>query len=162
MNTKSFRSLPLPAHWRPFVSVLLSAIAILTLLACGGASDASDTNGAPDARPTDAAITSAEFRVRSELRFNTSDDLSFEIPGEVGEVNVKVGDRVSAGDVLATLDETTMTNLEQAVSQLELELKAAQDALDAVLGLQSGDDLVKDQAERRAGKSRKRSGPGSG
>ena len=146
MNTMFLRSLPFFAHPRRFISVLVPAIVIPTLLACGGASDASDTNGAPDARPSDA-ITSAEFRVRSELRFDINQDLAFEIPGEAGSVNVAVGDSVSAGDVLATLDETTMTNLEQAVSQLELELKAAQDALDAVLGLQSGDDLVKDQAE---------------
>ena len=147
MHTMSLRSLPLLAHRKRFISVLVPAIVIPTLLACGGASDASDTNGAAAAAPSDAAVTSAEFRVRSELRFDISEDLAFEIPGEVGSVNVAVGDFVSAGDVLATLDETTMTNLEQVVSQLELELKAAQDALDAVLGLQSNDDLVKDQAE---------------
>ena len=147
MNTMFLRSLPLFAHPRRFISVLVVAIVIPTLLACGGASDASDSNGAPAAGASDAAVTSAEFRVRGSLRFDISEDLAFEIPGEVGAVNVSVGDTVSAGDILATLDETTMTNLEQAVSQLELEVKAAQDALDAVLGLQSGDDLVKDQAE---------------
>lgn len=146
MNTMSLRSLSLPAHRRRFISIFLPAAAMLALLACGGASDAPVSDSASDATPP-AAITSAEFRVRSELRFNTSADLAFEIPGEAGVVNVAVGDFVSAGDVVATLDETTMTNLEQAVSQLELELKAAQDALDAVLGLQSGDDLVQDQAE---------------
>ncbi len=147
MNTMPFRSLPLLAHPRRFISVLVPAIVIPTLLACGGASDAADTNGGRGAGASDGAVTSDEFRVRSELRFDISEDLAFEIPGEVGSVNVAVGDSVSAGDVLATLDETTMTNLEQVVSQLELELKAAQDALDAVLGLQSGDDLVKDRAE---------------
>ena len=120
---------------------------IPALFACGGASDAADTNGPPAAAPSGGAVASAEFRVRSQLIFNTTEDLSFEIPGEVGAVNVAVGDFVSAGDILATLDETTMTNLEQAVSRLELEKKAAQDALDAVSGLQSNDPLVKAQAE---------------
>ena len=139
--------LPLPIRPRRFISILLPAVVILTLVTCGGASDAPDANGAPAAAPSDAAVTGAEFRVRSQLVFNTRADLSFEIPGEVGAVNVAVGDTVSAGDIVATLDETTMTNLEQAVARLELELKAAQDALDAVLGLQSNDLLVKDQAE---------------
>lgn len=147
MNTLTPRLLPASARAARLFSVLLPTVALLTLLGCSGASDASNTDGAPTRAPSSDALTSTDFRVRSELVFNTRADLSFDIPGEVGAVNVAIGDHVSAGDVLATLDETSMTNLEQAASQAELSLEAAQDALDAVLGLQSDDPLVKAQAE---------------
>ena len=148
MKAESFRFSALFARRKWFVSVILPAIIVPGLLACGSPSD---TAGDADAAATVAlprpAVTSAEFRVRSELVFNTRADLSFDIPGEAGAVNVAVGDTVSAGDILATLDETSLTNLEQTVSQTKLNLDAARDALDGALGLQSDDPLVKAQAE---------------
>jgi len=50
-------------------------------------------------------------------------DLAFEMPGTVRTVNVEVGDRVKAGDLLAELDDDTLTD---AVRQAELELAQAQ------------------------------------
>jgi multidrug resistance efflux pump len=62
-------------------------------------------------------------------------------------MNVAVGDMVSEGDVLATLDAETLTSLQQVAAQARVNLEAAQDGLDALRGLQSGDPLVKALAE---------------
>ena len=50
-------------------------------------------------------------------------NLSFDLPGRVSQVAVKVGDTVEAGDLLAQLD---TTDLEFAVQQAEINLQSAQ------------------------------------
>ena len=55
--------------------------------------------------------------------------LTFDMPGRVAEVAVEVGDEVAAGDVLARLD---ATNLEFAVQQAEISLRAAELRLERV------------------------------
>ena len=83
----------------------------------------------------------------SQLIFGKSVDLAFEISGEVGEINVAVGDMVSAGDVLATVDSETIRDLRYAESQSLYQIDKLQDDLDRVLGLESSDPLVRAQAE---------------
>ena len=112
------------------ILLLLFAVSLLALLSCGGASDAADATGKPTASPGNAALTTADFRVRSELVFTTRADLAFEIPREVGAVNVAVGDRVSTGDVLAAIDSETITDLQYAEPQATYKLEQAQDDLD--------------------------------
>ncbi len=138
----------------PFAGAMLTLAVALTMFWAGCGAPSGESAGAtPDTANHEVnadpagKITENDFRVRSELVFNTSEDLSFEIPGEVGDVNVAVGDRVSEGDLLAVLDEATVSDLKEAASQLKLELDAARDALDAVKGLESTDTLVKAQAE---------------
>lgn len=130
------------------LSLLLGPIA-LTLFAagCGGASDAASTDAAvpPGAGPAPAVVS--EFRVRSELIFTTSAALAFEVPGKVGSVNVGVGDRVSAGDVLAAIDAETIADLRYAEAQGRFKMEQAQDELDRALGLASEDPLVRARAE---------------
>ncbi len=155
MNLTLFR--PFSASFRrcrPRSLSLLLAPAALALVAvgCGGASDATGSDAA-NSGGASAPVAGAEravasdFRVRSELIFNTRADLPFEVPGEVGAVNVSVGDAVSAGDVVATLDTETLSKLERAEAQAAFDLDAAQDRLDAVLGLESDDPLVRARAE---------------
>lgn len=55
-------------------------------------------------------------------------ELSFPVAGLLKELNVSVGDRVTTGQTLAVLD--GMDELELSIKSLELELKAAQQALD--------------------------------
>lgn len=83
----------------------------------------------------------------SQLIFGKSVDLAFEISGEVGEINVAVGDMVSAGDVMATVDSETIRDLRYAESQSLYQIDKLQDDLDRVLGLESSDPLVRAQAE---------------
>ena len=83
----------------------------------------------------------------SQLIFGKSADLAFEISGEVGEISVAVGDMVSAGDVLATVDSETIRDLRYAESQSIYQIDKLQDDLDRVLGLESSDPLVRAQSE---------------
>ena len=124
---------------------------LIAVVACGGETDATEPDGQPPggspSGPPGSRSVSNEIRVRSELVFSISADLSFQVPGEIGAMNVAVGDMVSEGDVLATLDAETLTSLQQVAAQARVNLEAAQDDLDALRGLQSGDPLVKAFAE---------------
>ncbi len=138
------------------VFVLLAVAVSILAVGCSATADTGDEPGppggqAPPSAPTD--FTASEFRVRSELVFATSADLSFQIPGEVGAVNVSVGDLVSAGDVLATLDTDTVTNLEHAEALAQFKVEQTQDELDRVLGLQSEDPLIRARAENALAKA---------
>ena len=107
--------------------VVLAIILTLTLTACG-AQSAEPTQDSAPAVPilsTDSVV--AEGHIKPALAAN----LSFQARGTVEEINVKIGDRVSAGDVLARL-----TNASQAEAQLtaaNLELLDAQFALDTLI-----------------------------
>ena len=56
--------------------------------------------------------------------------LSFGVPGIVGDVLVVAGERVSAGDALAVMDEDTVANLEKAIAQARIDVRDAEDALE--------------------------------
>ena len=56
--------------------------------------------------------------------------LRFGVPGIVGDVLVVAGERVSAGDALAVMDEDTVANLEKAIAQARIDVRDAQDALE--------------------------------
>ena len=124
---------------------------LIAVVACGGETDATEPAGQPPggspSGPPGSRSVSNEIRVRSELVFSISADLSFQVPGEIGAMNVAVGDMVSEGDVLATLDAETLTSLQQVAAQARVNLETAQDGPDALKGLQSGDPLVKASAE---------------
>ena len=129
------------------VALLLAGAFTILAVGCGTTSDASETPANTPARGPAAAVVNADFRVRSELVFGARADLSFQLPGEVGAVNVSVGDLVSAGDVLATIDVETINDLKYAEAQAKYKLEQAQDVLDRDLGLQSPDPLVRARAE---------------
>ncbi len=67
------------------------------------------------------------------VRANRSAVLSFETSGRVQQVNVAVGDRVAQGQVLATLDQTS---LPAQVILAQADLVAAQRALDDLLNFE--------------------------
>ena len=128
----------------------LAVLSALLFIGCGAGADSANTPESPAASGSGAAQANyavSDFRVRSELVFSTRADLSFQLPGEVGSVNVAVGDLVSAGDVLATLDSDTVTDLRHAEALAEFKVEDTQDKLDNVLGLQSDDPLVRARAE---------------
>ena len=106
----------------------------LVFSACG---QTSDENDGPPPNPASRPAVPTEsrgFDVPSQLIFADSADLAFEISGEVGEVNVAVGDVVSDGDVLATVDSDTIRNLRYAESQASYQIDKLQDDLDRGVG----------------------------
>jgi len=127
--------------------LVLAILSAALLIGCGASADTPESPGTPSRASVENSYTVSDFRVRSELVFATRADLSFQLPGEVGSVNVVVGDLVSAGDVLATLDPDTVTDLRHAEALAEFKVEQSQDELDRVLGLQSEDPLVRARAE---------------
>ena len=138
-------------HWRIGAFALFGLLAILSA-GCGGASDAPPPAEGQTAPPP-AAAPSADFQVRSELLFSTRADLAFEVTGEVGVVNVAVGDYVSEGDILATIDTETLNDLRYLEAQAKFRLDQAQNQLEATLGLESPDPLVSAKAESNLAKA---------
>lgn len=107
--------------------VVLAIILTLTLTACGAQSAEPTQDSAPAVPVLSADSVVAEGHIKPALAAN----LSFQARGTVEEINVKIGDRVSAGDVLARL-----TNASQADAQLaaaNLELLDAQFMLDTLV-----------------------------
>ena len=131
----------------PLALAILSALLFVGCGAGAGSANAPESTRAANIASAETDYTVSDFRVRSELVFSTRADLSFQLPGEVGSVNVAVGDLVSAGDVLATLDSDTVTNLRHAEALAEFKVEDTQDKLESVLGLQSADPLIRARAE---------------
>ena len=73
---------------------------------------------------------SSEIAVKGRLVFPRQQHLTFETPGEVGEVLVQEGDRVTAGQVLARLDRTSLIEMEEAIAQVKLDRLRLDEALD--------------------------------
>ena len=92
-----------------------------------------------------------------------SSSVSFEVPGNVQEINVDVGERISKGQVLAVLDERTFgLNVKAAeadVGRAEVELRDAQSDLERLQRIAGQDrgaisQRSLDQAEARYGSAR--------
>ena len=133
------------------VALALCAGLGVVILACSAAAEPGGTGEPPadGAAPTAAPDTAVarDFQARGELIFNTRANLAFEIPGEIGAVNVAVGDRVAAGEVLATLDAETVAAAQTAAAQAKVNVENAQERLDQIMGLESSDPLVRARAE---------------
>lgn len=103
--------------------IILMAVSALALTACANQQTATQT-----AAPT--VLASNVVIAEGHLRPVQAADLSFQTRGVVEDVNVKIGDEVKKGDVLARL-----ANAPQAEGQLSaanLELVDAQQALDSL------------------------------
>ena len=106
--------------------MMLVVVFALALTACG--------SNQPAATPQSAepvSVSSDGIVAEGKLKPAQAVNLSFQVRGMVEEVNVKIGDKVSKGDVLARL-----ANSDQAMAQLtgaNLELIQAQQAYDQLL-----------------------------
>lgn len=112
--------------------VMLLVVIALMLTACGSQEPASVQDNAPAAPVLSSDAVIAEGHLKPVHAAN----LTFQVRGMVEEVNVKIGDQVDKGDVLARL-----SNASQAEAQLasaNLELVTAQYALDTLL--RTGDE----------------------
>jgi HlyD family secretion protein len=115
--------------------VILGAVAVATMVGvstCQANQPEEEARLAVVERGTMLVAVSASGSIEPQARVN----LTFEAPGEVLEVPVKVGDRVAAGDVLAQLD----------TRQLALQVQQAEAALALVEA-----QLVQLQAGARPG-----------
>src|SRR5260221_8763306 len=102
--------------------MMLTVIVALALTACANKPAAASSISAPASAKTGSVIAGGK------LKPVQGSDLSFQARGIVEAINVKIGDHVKKGDVLARL-----SNVPQAEAQLaaaKLELLDAQQALD--------------------------------
>ena len=73
-----------------------------------------------------------QVSTNGSLVFPEKEALAFGTEGEVVELLVQEGQRVSKGDLLARLDLVTVASLEKAVAQARLDLQGAEEALEDV------------------------------
>lgn len=86
--------------------------------------------GALQTQPAEMGTLSASVGATGTLEARQSAGLSFALSGRVGTVGVKLGDQVAEGDILASLDPTS---LPQQVVAAQADLVNAQKALDDLL-----------------------------
>jgi len=96
-----------------------------------------------------------EVVVKGRLVFPKRAELTFESSGDVGEILVEEGERVREGQVLARLDEVTVSGLEEALAQAELDLDLAKDALEKAREEFAGTPLEKAEFEQKIAKAKK-------
>lgn len=147
--------------------VLGVAIALVALSGCSGSTDTS-TDEPPKPRPAklvevEAATNQRDLSFPASIRAAQSADLTFQVSGEILEINVLEGDEVTAGTVVARLDQRDARNrlaqakaeFDNAVTEFErAERLAAQDAISrSVLESRRTQKDVADAAYRTAQKS---------
>jgi multidrug efflux pump subunit AcrA (membrane-fusion protein) len=128
--TRVLRSL-MPWHLRGLVSVLVMVFAI----ACGvsassGDPETSDSLSQQPQGATQQQPSTREIAVKGRLVFPGRTELTFDTSGEVGEILVQEGDRVTQGQVLARLNALSISALETELAQVEFDRDAAQTALE--------------------------------
>ena len=141
------------------LAVLLSALGVGLFIATNGGSS---RTAAGDTTKSLAAQDAENSRliIDGRLVFPREAELTFGVGGTVGEVLVTAGQDVKAGQVLAKLEDLRLNDLEQKAALASLDLRRAQQALDAArisgpVSLTEADAgvaqaaLVTDQAARK-------------
>ncbi|HTP03512.1 MAG TPA: efflux RND transporter periplasmic adaptor subunit [Anaerolineales bacterium] len=119
--------------------VLLVVVLLVVFVVVRGRSRA---NTAFETTPVTRGGLTATVGATGTVRAIQSAMLNWQINGVVGDVKVKVGDRVAKGDVLASLDPSQLPqNVILAKSDLVAAQKALQDASSATASAQAAIDL---------------------
>jgi RND family efflux transporter MFP subunit len=149
------------------IKIAAIVMATLTATGCSDSNDASSDN-APKPRPAklievQASSNQRDLSFPAVIRSAQSADLTFQVAGEIREINVLEGDEVEAGKVIARLDQRDALNrLAQAKAEFDnatteferAERLAAQDAISrSVLETRKTQRDVADAAYRTAQKS---------
>lgn len=107
-----------------YSSIVLGTSFVLLISAC-----ASQQAAAPQADST-PAVSANEIIAEGYLKPQRAVNLSFQAFGVVEEINVRIGDPVGKGDVLARLSNASLADAQLAAARLEL--ISAQQALDTL------------------------------
>lgn len=139
---------------RFYAAAILSS-SLLVLSACSDGSAQSTPAAAARTAPQPVAVSRGTLlvNVNSSGTFTsqTSSKLAFGSSGKITEVNVKIGDKVTKGKVLARIDDT---QLKQAVTQAEWSLKIAQSKLDTMLAGSRSEEIFSARAALEAAKAK--------
>jgi multidrug efflux pump subunit AcrA (membrane-fusion protein) len=152
---------PLLASFRQAGLAVLAALSLLLSAGCGGNPVLEDTHPTPTSLPTLVQPAQATTQVQrgevvKEIDLTgyivaaKSQDLFFYSDGYVRTINVKRGDKVTQGQVLATLD---AKDLESQLAEAQLGLKTSQAQFEAAKQA-NADDLAAAQVELQIEKIR--------
>ena len=72
----------------------------------------------------------SEVSISGQLQFSTNEDLLFTSTGKISKIHVDENSSVSKGDILATLEDIKITELEKNVAQALANVETAKEALD--------------------------------
>ncbi len=78
--------------------------------------------------------------------FPNRQEVSFGVAGTIGEILVSEGDSVTAGQELARLDATTVTNLERDLAQAEADLQRSRETLEELMEPPTALEVVEAEA----------------
>jgi HlyD family secretion protein len=121
------------------------AVVVIVALVLGGRGRASSSTTFQTV-PVQRGELTATVGATGSVRAAQSASLNWQTSGTVDRVNVRVGDQVKKGDVLATLDLSTVPqNVVQAQANLVAAQKALQDAFSNTASAQAAIDLKKAQ-----------------
>ena len=111
------------------LSVIILALCFSILPACGSTAIATKSAAQQKAIVTKGNI-SKEITATGNLSMPNQAKLTFGASGTVDQINVKIGDSVTRGQVLASLDSVTISSLKQSLLQAQINVKQAQMNLD--------------------------------
>ncbi len=118
---------------RGLTALLLCGLLAISIAGCRAPSGDSDRIGASTAAVTRSSLT-VEVSASGNLAFSKQEDLAFDMAGTVEELIVEVGDSVTEGQVVATLDtsgwENQLRSLRIAVLSAETSVKQAELSLE--------------------------------
>ena len=72
----------------------------------------------------------SEVSISGQLKFSTNEDLLFTSPGKISKIHVDENSTVSKGDIIATLENIKITELEKDVAQALANVETAKEALE--------------------------------
>ena len=72
----------------------------------------------------------SEVSISGQLNYSTNEDLLFTSSGKISKIHVEENSTVSKGDILATLEDIKITELEKDVAQALANVETAKEALD--------------------------------
>jgi multidrug resistance efflux pump len=155
-TTEVFRKL---MSWQ--LRSLIIVLVMMFAVACGvsassGGPESSDSFPQQPAGVTQQQPDAREIAVKGRLIFPGRTELTFGTSGEVGEVLVQEGDRVTQGQVLARLNNLSISARERELAQAEFDLDAAQKSLErARKGKFSDSPLEQAEFEDEVARARK-------
>ena len=119
------------------LAAFLGIAALVLIIGAAGCAAASpgDSNPVPAALPAAAGqqqeddAAAAEIAVRSRLVFPRRAELSFDAAGEIAEILVAPGDRVTQGQILARLKTDHFPTLEEEMARLRYDISQTRETI---------------------------------
>ena len=115
------------------ISLVISIVSVLSI-SCGTGSDPAVVAEEQLATVQRGDLT-IDITTVGNLAFSHQEELTFKSEGTIEEVPVEVGDYVEEGQVLAELDDTSITSLQKAVVQVKINLRDAESAEETAVTL---------------------------